>query len=260
MMGTALVQTQGGMKMASIEFIQKRIEGKEKEIAKIEKKIERILKAKASNWENNPYYYDENDLKWANKDLEDAKKGLEKYRADLETAQSKANSRNVKVIIDFLENWKAKTRGFYVSMVPEYLEALEEYYRADRGYCNWFNYERRNATPEERKAKREEHDELRKAFASEWNWLAMYIEHEALNISKLDKDLKAEAERKYDFIIERTNKIVGEITDASDLHIKDAELNGIIIGKNGKAKVQTVGAGGWNIQRFHFRTLIHEAK
>ena len=79
--------------------------------------------------------------------------------------------------------------------------------------------------------------------------------------AKLEKDLTREAERKYDFIIERTNAIVGTITDASNLKIgaKD-DLNGYIIGEKGTAKVQTIGAGGYNIQCFHFRTLINEMK
>ena len=49
--------------MASIEFITKRIEGKQAEIAKLEKKIARIEKAKATGLEVNPYYYREDDLK-----------------------------------------------------------------------------------------------------------------------------------------------------------------------------------------------------
>lgn len=79
-------------------------------------------------------------------------------------------------------------------------------------------------------------------------------------MQKLAKDLSEEADRKYDFIIERTNAIVGEITDASNLRIgSKADLNGYVIGTRGIAKVQTIGAGGYNIQCFHFRTLINRA-
>lgn len=75
--------------------------------------------------------------------------------------------------------------------------------------------------------------------------------------SKLLKDLKAEANAKYDDIIERTNKIVGEITDASELRINaKGNLDGIISGTRGKASVTTIEAGGYNIQCYHFRTLI----
>lgn len=242
--------------MASIEFIQKRIAGKEKEVAKLEKKIERILKAKASNWENNPYYYNENDLKWASKDLESAKAGLEKYRADLAEATAKAESRDVKIILEFLEGWKAQSRKFYMDSVDRYIEARTEFYRADKELCELCN---RTKDREERNKIRSQMRSVKANFSNEWGWIAPYIERNAINLEKLDKDLKAEAERKYDFIIERTVAITGTITDASNLHIGEDgfELNGFIIGENGKAKVQTIGAGGWNIQRFHFRTLVH---
>lgn len=71
------------------------------------------------------------------------------------------------------------------------------------------------------------------------------------------KDLEQEKLRKYDDIIERTNDIVGKITDASELRVSPkGNLDGFISGEKGKAKVQTIGAGGYNIQCFHFRTLI----
>lgn len=52
--------------------------------------------------------------------------------------------------------------------------------------------------------------------------------------------------------------LVGEITDASGLSVgSKQDLNGFIVGTRGTAKVQTIGAGGYNIQCFHFRTLIN---
>ena len=81
-----------------------------------------------------------------------------------------------------------------------------------------------------------------------------------LDVNKLRKDLDQEAAQKYDNIIERTNTIVGQITDASNLSVgASGDLNGYIIGTNGTAKVTTIGAGGYNIQCYHFRTLIHKA-
>lgn len=98
-----------------------------------------------------------------------------------------------------------------------------------------------------------------------WYWLFLYagyllvILYVALYcMQQLAKDLNEEANRKYDFIIERTNAIVGEITDASGLSVgSKQDLNGFIVGTRGTAKVQTIGAGGYIIQCFHFRTLIN---
>ena len=59
-------------------------------------------------------------------------------------------------------------------------------------------------------------------------------------------------------LVEKVTKIVGEITNSDNLHIQAGDLNGTITGTLGKAKVQTIGAGGWNIQRFHYRTLVHK--
>lgn len=246
--------------MASIEFITKRREGKEKEIAKLEKKLERIRKAESTGWEVNPYYYDERDLRYTLKDLDEAKKALTKLEADLAIANEKAQSRNVKAILDFLAIWKRNVTAYYVDSFPKYIEARKEYWKRDRELGEWYRFK-----GAEREARRKEWRENKQDFESAWRFILEYVIHDpklskdVLDMEKLAKDLENDANDIYDDIIERTNKITGKITDASNLSIgAKGELNGYIIGEKGTAKVNTIGAGGYNIQRFHFRTLIHK--
>lgn len=57
----------------------------------------------------------------------------------------------------------------------------------------------------------------------------------------------------------RVTNIVGTITDASQLDISDkGDLVGVIEGDRGRAMVETITAGGWNIQRYHYRTIVNK--
>lgn len=60
----------------------------------------------------------------------------------------------------------------------------------------------------------------------------------------------------------RVKGITGEITDWTGVHATIGTdgytvLNGIVIGKEGRAKVESIYAGGYNIQRLHVRVLVH---
>ncbi len=245
--------------MATVEFLQNRVTGKEKELAKLEKKMERILAAQASNWENNPYWYREEDIRYTTKDIEACKKALESYKVQLAQQVEKDNSRNVEAILTFLANWKQRMFAAHEDAVPKYLEARKAWYEYDRNNKAYDWRWAKEHTVEEVKAARKEYREAKESFYGAWKWLTPYLENDALNAGKLNKDLDNEANAKYDFIIERTNAIVGEITDASNLKVgAKGDLNGYIIGTKGTAKVQTIGAGGYNIQCFHFRTLINK--
>ena len=246
-----------------LETLQKRIEGKEKEIVKLEKKLERIEKAEATNWEVNPYYYSEYDKRYTQRDLDEARKALEDYKNQMVVEIEKANSRNIQAIVEFLNMWKERTETYYKKHVTDWIETLKKYYEEDSKYCKWFNshFEERHNKEllKEMKKPREEAN----AIHAMYNYLNRYMERKnctwVFDVDLLRKDLEEEANRKYDFIIERTNSLIGEIKDASNLSVGDkGDLNGFIKGAKGTVKVETIGAGGYNIQCFHFRTLINK--
>ncbi len=74
----------------------------------------------------------------------------------------------------------------------------------------------------------------------------------------LEKELEAEKRERILELCDRVGKIVGKITDSTNLSLQNGEICGIIIGEQGAASIQTIGAGGHTIQCFHYRTLVHE--
>lgn len=68
------------------------------------------------------------------------------------------------------------------------------------------------------------------------------------------------------FIIQLYNRIkdiTGEVTDWTGITLESGNdgipvLTGFITGKMGRAEVETIVAGGYNIQRLHVRTLVHD--
>ena len=57
-------------------------------------------------------------------------------------------------------------------------------------------------------------------------------------------------------LIDRVTKYVGQITDYSNLFLTGPSINGIIVGERGRVRLETILAGGWNIQCLHNRVLV----
>lgn len=89
-----------------------------------------------------------------------------------------------------------------------------------------------------------------------------YTEEEALKHT--DEEFRKIEEREADIwlldLYNRVKAITGEITDASYISWGGKCLDGYVVGVNGKANVTTIEAGGYNIQRWHLRTLVTEIK
>lgn len=257
---------------AKIEKKQGTIARYQKIIANKKAKIEKMgftLEELAGTWSSDQKKYE---AQWLLSDIETAEEGisnaekeiskmtetLNELKEELQKAEEKANSRNVEAILTFLRMWKERVTEYYKDSFEEYLIAREDYNKEyDR-----LNKIRWNAeTVEERRAAREQQERNNRKFHKAWNFVEVYEYCGRLDEARLEKDLQRDADRKYDDIIEKTNKIVGEIKDATNLRVGEkGELNGYVFGTNGKAHVETIGAGGYNIQCFHFRTLIHEVK
>ena len=227
----------------------------------------------------------EDDIKNAIKKLEDAERIYNNWIEKLNTEEANqayiANSIPA-VIKSFLEDWKTQTIEFMWSRRDKYYKDYEQYKR-DRNYCfytymadhrndytyldskyldnfdetfRYFNY--CNSSKSYNIIKRDyDIEDIDKAFKTKYSDpLFVHYKSTRFDDEWLDKTIEKEKNDKLLDLMSRVTRITGVITDAGYLRIHNGELNGIIVGEKGSVTVNTIGAGGYNIQRFHWRTLV----
>lgn len=238
-----------------IEKATLKIEKKENTIVKknaqIEKKYQALKKLGVEDPENHDRYDFENhvnyheiywtycdigslkeDIKRGYKEIEATKKTLEKYEAQLAGEIEKESIFLTEIpdifktlIDDLVETWDAWDK--------DRRERLHKAYD-DLGYKAFMKHHT-NADYEFR-----------------------YITDEQIHEGN-ERDAKALVLDLY----YRVKDITGEVTDWAGVHPTTGThgftvLNGIVSGKEGTAKVESILAGGYNIQRLHVRVLVHE--
>lgn len=231
------------------------IERKRKTIANKQKKAATIADERERQWILEEIEELEEDITRLQKEVEEAKEAAAQWAKELALAEDKANSRNCQPILDFLERWKANVAEYYIHLGLNYREeglalfAARQTYEQEHGPISMAN----------------DHDvwqewyEKGKRLEKKYNVISRYQLHYCSTFDKklLEKDLVHEAEARYDQLIERVTAVTGEITDATALRIGEkGDLEGLVKGKRGVAEVFTIGAGGYNIQCFHYRTLV----
>ena len=112
-----------------------------------------------------------------------------------------------------------------------------------------------------------EHRDTMKAKRRQMDYVSfcrMYSARAWEDAERSDEQVKKEVERDArDFVIDLYNRIkhvTGNVTDWAGIHWKGKALNGVVAGDHGTAKVETIMAGGYNIQRLHYRVLVHRVK
>lgn len=239
------------------EEIRNRIEKKEQEIAKTEKLLQKYLD-NASREEilvigeffktgdyslHEPFGYTD---AWGKAvALYDGRKTLEKYQKQLDAQIAKENTINElpEVIKEFGENlfnrwneydfWKQQQIKEEMKKEPEYRE---------------------------REAYKEFQRKMNEKWGRGWYDFAWYTSKE-----QIIKNNRNAVNALILNLVTRTVEIAGTIKDAKYLRLdRDNNgysiINGIVVGEKGKARVESIGAGGYNIQRYHIRVLVKEVR
>lgn len=229
------------------ETIEKKNNTIVKKTALIAKKCAKLSKLGVEDPENaNAYdYRDNSDIFWTLCDISHLREDI--VRGGKEIEEKKAT----------LENYKAQLSGeiekeeLLLKEIPESLNKMR-----DELVESWDTYDLAR-----RERLNNEYNELGySAFMKKYNYAAYqfrYMTDEQIHNSNV-YDAKMIILNLY----YRVKEITGEITSWDYLTTAPSSLgtvlNGYIQGKEGRAKVESILAGGYNIQRLHVRVLVHE--
>lgn len=215
------------------------------------------------------------ELRNAYSDLDEATTTLNKYKNQLNIIIDKESTEKVEIFVEFLNRYKTEV----IKYVEKNIDLVTEYYRLNNEYCEFYNNRNfiirsgemtEDEWKTELKRKKIKEEDLQDSI----NPLLFEVydnrQDNKINYEKLNEILDKEIEAKYWNMVERVTKVTGEIIDASDLSIGgDGNINGIIIGKEGKAKLETILAGGYNQniivntrrgQVLHYRLIVNKIK
>lgn len=245
-------------------------------------------------WDLCDYEHKLEDIENTNKKIIEATKSLEKYKEQLKNQLEKdEETENLipEVLNIFLENWKQKCIGFYIQLANKYIDLKFKEYEVTREELEKLEDEHYNFKTGKNEISKKYTDEQineilekganyiyydnvkshinyryftnfkKSLFATDLYVVEKIVDYNKINNETLNKILDAEVKTKKEMFINRIKEVIGEIKDLTGLRIGgNGEINGIAKGIKCDAKVETIGAGGYNIQCYHFRVLVNTVK
>lgn len=237
-------------------------------------------------WERQAIIQKREDIASTEKKIAVVDSRIEELRADLRAAEARhafVDNEIPNIIKDFFERWKQESISFFSNRYDEYIAFVQKLrtdeYAARREAVStlpeYVQYAARAEIMSEYELLNVRPRQPMESYLRERNLDYMSIEESKRSFSGnivqamcryrepsersrfLEALIDREMRGKMLDLVQRIGQSVGRITDARGLHVSNGEIAGTIIGEHGTASIQTIGAGGYNIQRFHFRTLVH---
>lgn len=194
-------------------------------------------------------------------DLEEEHGKLEKYKNVVIKLANFEKEEKIPALVEFLNNWKKETKEYIIELA----NTLDELKEANYNLYLKFGISYTQS---------EEYQNNIGIIRSMPGIVRDIYDSRSVNSvdeKRLDNILEREATAKYKDLVKRISTIVGNIEDVSNLSIgrQSGELNGVVKGDKGKAKIFTIGAGGENTdiivnskhgQIYHYRVLVKPVK
>jgi hypothetical protein len=209
----------------------------------------------------------ESEIRHANEEIKSIEVTIQNYLNRIAYLEEQNSKPVIQIFKDFFNNWKEH--------IIEWVEPrVARYYELDSEACDLHNrryyYIQNNVyTEEELKEKYKQLRDNLRAINTGWVTIALdtgFRRNRTEFIKKVDDYMND----RYNELVNKVTTHTGEITDVSDLRVgMDGTLNGIVKGVNGKAKIETIMAGGYNQdvivnskhgQCLHYRCLVHKIK
>lgn len=184
------------------------------------------------------------DISWTIYDIENAEEGIENNTKQIEETR-KTIAKYEAQLAGELER-----ESTYINEVPESMKTLQsELVRV------WDEYDAIHK------------EDMRKAYKElgyyDFFRTYSYADYEVMtkSLEELHKANERDAKMMIINLVNRVKDITGEVTSWDDITCTYGAhgmptLNGTVIGKEGNAEIESITAGGYNIQRFHIRVLV----
>ena len=169
-------------------------------------------------------------------------------------------------IDEFLDTWWGDTMDWYLEKFREFkrLFSIKKELQDEFGY--WSTRPNQTLEPSYNEACEKLDRFLGRLGESQKGLVQMMFYHDNQHIVNHDKPsayeflagiITNERKRKRAALIAKIEKKAGKIVDAKALSVGiDGNLNGVVIGDMASVRINTIYAGGYNIQCFHFRVLV----